>query len=62
VQRYRLYFFVEGQIAGRPREFTAASDEVAVALAEKLREGRAAELWFLSERIKDFDGPPGRPE
>jgi hypothetical protein len=59
---YRLYFFDEGgKILGAPRQFTAASDAVAVELAETLREGRKAELWSASENMKAFEGRPGRP-
>jgi hypothetical protein len=59
---YRLYFFdVDGKVLGAPRQFSAASDAVAIELADKLREGRKAELWNVSEKMKTFEGPAGRP-
>lgn len=59
---FELYFLdEEGKVVGTPRRFSAASAAVAEELADKLREGRRADLWGLNGKIRSFEGKPGRP-
>jgi hypothetical protein len=54
---YRLYFMdrFSGHI-DHFREFEAADDDVAIAVAEGWREDRPMELWNLERRLKQWDG------
>jgi hypothetical protein len=54
---YRLYFMdrFSGHI-DHFREFEAADDEAAVAIAEGWREDRPMELWNLERRLKQWNG------
>ncbi|MEA3080495.1 MAG: hypothetical protein QOD54_163 [Sphingomonadales bacterium] len=53
---YRLYFMhrFSGHIE-HYREFEAENDEVAVATAERWREGGPMELWNLERKLKHWD-------
>jgi hypothetical protein len=54
---YRLYFMdrFSGHI-DHFREFEAADDDAAIAVAEGWREDRPMELWNLERRLKQWDG------
>ena len=54
--QYRLYFLqgAERRIS-YSHEFEAKDDEQAVRIAEAWREGRAAELWSGSRKVKSWD-------
>lgn len=53
---YRLYFLdrFSGHI-DHVREFEAADDTAATAIAERLREGHPAELWNRNRKLKRWD-------
>lgn len=51
---YRLYVFEAGRLLW-PREFRAADDESAIAIAEQGRiEGRQMELWERSRKVRSW--------
>lgn len=53
--QYRLYFLDPiGCISGGPYEFEAANDELAERVAEAWLEGRGAELWCGSRKMKTW--------
>ena len=54
--QYRLYFLqgAERRIS-YSHEFEATHDDRAVRIAEAWREGRAAELWSGSRKVKSWD-------
>lgn len=54
---YRLYFMdpFSGHI-DHFREFEAADDDSAVAVAERWREDRPMELWNLERKLRQWDG------
>ena len=53
---YRLYFMdrFSGHI-DHFREFEAADDDAAVAVAERWREDRPMELWNLERKLRQWD-------
>jgi len=53
---YRLYYFdrFSGHI-DHFREFEAADDDAALALAERWGDGRSMELWNRERRLKRWD-------
>jgi len=53
---YRLYFMdrFSGHI-DHFREFEAADDDAAVAIAERWREDRPMELWNLERKLRQWD-------
>ena len=56
---FRLYFMdrSSGHI-DHFREFEAADDAEALAIAESWREDRPMELWNRHRKLKHWDGPP----
>ena len=54
--QYRLYFLqgAERRISFS-HEFEADDDEQAIRIAESWREGRGAELWTGSRKVKSWD-------
>jgi hypothetical protein len=63
MQEYRLYVFEAGQLLW-PKEFHAADDASAIALAEKSwAEGRQMELWTYNRRVRSwgFRNSPNEP-
>jgi len=55
LREYRLYFLDSayvGQLISNSLEFEAGSDGAAVELAETIREGRPAELWRGTRKLK----------
>ena len=56
---YRLYYFdrFSGHI-DHFREFEAADDDSALALAERWRDGRSMELWNRERLLKRWDVVP----
>ena len=56
LRQYRLYF-LEGldSLISYSHEFEAEDDERAVRISEAWREGRRAELWCGSRKVKSWD-------
>ena len=56
LRQYRLYF-LEGHDAliSYSHEFEAEDDERAIRISEAWREGRRAELWTGSNKVKSWD-------
>ena len=54
--QFRLYFLQgpEGRIS-YSHEFEAKDDEQAIHIAESWREGRGAELWTGSRKVRSWD-------
>jgi hypothetical protein len=54
--QYRLYF-LEGldSLISYSHEFEAADDDRAIRISEAWREGRGAELWCGSRKVKSWD-------
>lgn len=56
VRQYRLYFLESvDKLISYSHEFEAEDDERAISIAEAWREGRAAELWCGSVKLKRWD-------
>lgn len=56
MRNYRLYFMARfGGHIDHFREFEAADDEAAVAVAERWREDRPMELWNLERKLMRWD-------
>ncbi len=54
---YRLYVFEAGRLLW-PKEFRAADDQSAIAIAEQAWiEGRQMELWQRSRRVRSWGFP-----
>jgi hypothetical protein len=60
VQQYRLYLFGGDGHITHSHEFEAEDDERAVKVAEAWLEGRGAELWVGTRKIKSWAADPGR--
>ena len=54
----RLFFMGDGRIQGAV-EIHAAADLAAIAGAERVRGGRAAELWNRARRVRAFSSSEG---
>ena len=56
LSQYRLYFIAgTGRHITYSHEFEAESDERAIRISEAWREGRGAELWNGSRRVKAWE-------
>jgi hypothetical protein len=57
LRQYRLYFLESVvQRISYSHEFEAEDDEQAISISESWREGRSAELWAGSRKVKDWRG------
>jgi hypothetical protein len=53
--QYRLYFLEDGHIS-KSHEFIADNDDAAIEITENWREGRDAELWCHSRKVRSWKG------
>jgi len=54
--QYRLYFLEGiGSLISYSHEFEAEDDDRAIRISEAWREGRAAELWCGSRKVKSWE-------
>lgn len=60
-QQYRLYFLGGDGHITHSHEFEAEDDARAMKVAEAWLEGRTAELWIGTRKIKSWGGDPQRP-
>ena len=61
VEQYRLYFLGGDGHITHSHEFEAVDDARATKVAEAWLEGRAAELWIGTRKIKSWETDPQRP-
>lgn len=56
LQQYRLYFLEGiGSLISYSHEFEAEDDDHAIRISEAWREGRRAELWCGSRKVKGWE-------
>ena len=56
LRQYRLYFLESvDHLISHSHEFEAEDDDRAVRISEAWREGRGAELWCGSRKVKHWD-------
>ena len=56
LRQYRLYFLEGiGSLISYSHEFEAEDDAAAIRISEAWREGRAAELWCGSRKLKSWE-------
>jgi hypothetical protein len=61
LEQYRLYFLGGDQHITHSHEFEAENDDRAIKVAEAWLEGRGAELWTGTRKIRSWEGGPQRP-
>ena len=60
LRQYRLYFIGGDGHISHSHEFEAKDDTDAMQIAEAWLEGRAAELWVGTRKIKSWEADPNR--
>jgi hypothetical protein len=61
LQQYRLYFLGGDGHITLSHEFEAEDDRRAMKVAEAWLEGRGAELWAGTRKVKSWEAGPQRP-
>ena len=60
LRQYRLYFLGGDKHINYSHEFEAENDAKAIGIAESWLEGRPAELWAGTRRVKTWNGETRR--